>query len=135
MYPCLSCQPALFCGHGTNLRSQPLFALPIFCGHGLTCETSYNGRAQKVRNGTTEGYQMRQIILHMAMSPTRAPIITCKVGTRSLVPSLSHSSFYLAAVEKKRGEGLVPLIICRDVCTRRVDLHAHAKGLICQHTN
>ena len=60
----------------------------------------------------------------------------------SLVPHPSHSSFYLAAVEKKRGglgtrlgEGLVPLITYRDVCTRRVDLDDNAKGLTCPRTN
>ena len=53
----------------------------------------------------------------------------------SLVPSPSHPSFYLAAVEKKRGGRPGTTYHVRDVYMRRVDLHAHAKGLTCPRTN
>ena len=36
---------------------------------------------------------------------------------------------------KSEGEGLVPIIACRDVLTCRVDLYAHAPVLTCPHTN
>ena len=44
----------------------------------------------------------------------------------SLVPSPSHPSFISQPCRNSEGEGLVPLITCRDVCTRRVGLYAHA---------
>ena len=50
--------------------------------------------------------------LHLSMADISFSALC--VG-HSLVPSPSHPSFYLAAVEKKRGEGLVPLITCRDI--------------------
>ena len=52
----------------------------------------------------------------------------------SLVPSPSHPCFCLTAMEKSEGEGLVPIITCRDVLTCKVDLHAHAAVLTCPHS-